>query len=161
MAQNAFVLKIQRELCHPKLSRKRSGLSRNGPWGHNPLYAEATQTHVPCDLLVITALRRRTKAQKLVDLLQSLYTGTTASIKGLKSSFETQAGRRQGDVESCCCFKYYLVWCLKVAAVQIDAGWFSERIWQCVWLQNTKSLHQPNWSNTGKSHELAKEIKLE
>ena len=30
MPCDAFVLKIQRELCHPKCSRKVSGLSRNG-----------------------------------------------------------------------------------------------------------------------------------
>ena len=31
MPRDAFVLKIQRELCHPKYARKVSGLSRNGP----------------------------------------------------------------------------------------------------------------------------------
>ena len=31
MPRNAFVLKIQRELCHPKYTRKVSGLSRNRP----------------------------------------------------------------------------------------------------------------------------------
>ena len=31
MPRDAFVLKIQRELCHPKCARKVSGLSRNGP----------------------------------------------------------------------------------------------------------------------------------
>ena len=31
--RDAFVLKIQRELCHPKYARKVSGLSRNGPQG--------------------------------------------------------------------------------------------------------------------------------
>ena len=30
MPRDAFVLKIQRELCHPKYARKVSGLSRNG-----------------------------------------------------------------------------------------------------------------------------------
>ena len=29
--RDASVLKIQRELCHPKCARKVSGLSRNGP----------------------------------------------------------------------------------------------------------------------------------
>ena len=31
--RDAFVLKIQRELCHPKYARKVSGLSRNRPQG--------------------------------------------------------------------------------------------------------------------------------
>ena len=31
MPRDAFVLKIQRELCHPKYARKVSGLSRNRP----------------------------------------------------------------------------------------------------------------------------------
>ena len=31
MPQDAFVLKIQRELCHPKHAPKISGLSRNRP----------------------------------------------------------------------------------------------------------------------------------
>ena len=31
MPRDAFVLKIQEELCHPKCSRKVTGLSRNGP----------------------------------------------------------------------------------------------------------------------------------
>ena len=31
MPRDAFVLKIQRKLCHPKWARKVSGLSRNGP----------------------------------------------------------------------------------------------------------------------------------
>ena len=29
--RDAFALKIQRELCHPKYARQVSGLSRNGP----------------------------------------------------------------------------------------------------------------------------------
>ena len=33
MPRDAFVLKIQRELCHPKYARKVSGLSRNRPQG--------------------------------------------------------------------------------------------------------------------------------
>ena len=33
MPRDAFVLKIQRELCHPKYARKVSGLSRNRPLG--------------------------------------------------------------------------------------------------------------------------------
>ena len=31
MPRDAFVLRIQRELCHPKCARKVSGLSKNGP----------------------------------------------------------------------------------------------------------------------------------
>jgi len=31
MPRGAFVLKIQRELCHPKYAQKVSGLSRNRP----------------------------------------------------------------------------------------------------------------------------------
>ena len=31
MPRDAFVLKVQRELCHPKYARKVSGLSRNRP----------------------------------------------------------------------------------------------------------------------------------
>ena len=37
MPRDAFVLKIQREICHPKFARKVSGLSRNGPLIWNPL----------------------------------------------------------------------------------------------------------------------------
>ena len=33
MPRHAFVLKIQRELCHPKYARNVSGLSRNRPLG--------------------------------------------------------------------------------------------------------------------------------
>ena len=33
MPRDAFVFKIQRELCHPKYARKVSGLSRNRPLG--------------------------------------------------------------------------------------------------------------------------------
>ena len=33
MPRDAFVLNIKRELCHPKRTRKGSGLSRNGPQG--------------------------------------------------------------------------------------------------------------------------------
>ena len=33
MPRDAFVLKIQRELCHPKYARNVSGLSRNRPLG--------------------------------------------------------------------------------------------------------------------------------
>ena len=76
MARDAFVLKIQRELCHPKTFG--TFKTETGPGATTLLYAGTTQSHVPFDLLIITALRRRTKAQKLVDLLQSLYIGTTA-----------------------------------------------------------------------------------
>ena len=37
MPRDAFVLKIQRELCHPKYARKVSGLSRNRPQFRNHL----------------------------------------------------------------------------------------------------------------------------
>ena len=37
MPRDAFVLKIRRELCHPKYARKVSGLSRNRPQGPTEL----------------------------------------------------------------------------------------------------------------------------
>ena len=38
MPRDIFVLKIQRELCHPKCARKVSGLSRNGPQENKKLW---------------------------------------------------------------------------------------------------------------------------
>ena len=38
MARDAFVLKIQRELCHPRFALKVSGLSRNMPQTSQPLF---------------------------------------------------------------------------------------------------------------------------
>ena len=38
MPRDAFVLKIQRKLCHPKYARKVSGLSRNRPQTANGLF---------------------------------------------------------------------------------------------------------------------------
>ena len=46
MPRDAFVLKIQRELCHPKYARKVSGLSRNSP----------QDRFVVCELTVSTQL---------------------------------------------------------------------------------------------------------
>ena len=42
MPRDAFVLKIQRELCHPKYARKDSGLSRNRPLSATCLKIEKT-----------------------------------------------------------------------------------------------------------------------
>ena len=42
MPRDAFALKIQRELCHPKCAQKGLGSSRNGP----------LVPHVPCALVV-------------------------------------------------------------------------------------------------------------
>ena len=42
MPRDAIVLKIQRELCHPKYARNFSGLSRNRP--------QALVGHVPTEL---------------------------------------------------------------------------------------------------------------
>jgi len=38
MPRDAFVLKMQRELCHPKCARKVLGLSRNRPLTHINLF---------------------------------------------------------------------------------------------------------------------------
>ena len=56
-----------------------------------------------------------------------MYEGTTASIKGMKTSFDVLIGCRQGGQESPCIFNYYFDYVLKVAAHEIDKefpdGW--------------------------------------
>ena len=56
-----------------------------------------------------------------------MYTGTTASIKGLKTAFEILIGCRQGGQESPVLFNYYFDFVLKIAASEIDKafpdGW--------------------------------------
>ena len=56
-----------------------------------------------------------------------MYEGTTASIRGMKSSFDVLVGCRQGGQESPCLFNYYFDYVLKVAAHEIDKafpnGW--------------------------------------
>lgn len=57
MARDAFVLKIQRALCHPKTFG--TFKTETGPGARTLLYAGTTQSHVPCDLLIITAADER------------------------------------------------------------------------------------------------------
>ena len=97
----------------------------------------AAYDHIPRDFL-FRVLKFRLNAPLLVDILQLMYQGTTASIKGMKSYFYVLIGCRQGGQESPCLFNYYFDFVLKVAANQIDQiypdGWgigFDYNISQC------------------------------
>ena len=56
-----------------------------------------------------------------------MYVGTTASIKGLRATFEVLVGCRQGGQESPVLFNYYFDFVLNIAALEIDKafpkGW--------------------------------------
>ena len=86
----------------------------------------AAYDHIPRDFL-FRVLKFRLQAPHLVDILQLMYQGTTASIKGMKSLFDVLIGCRQGGQESPCLFNYYFDFVLKVAAHEIDQeypeGW--------------------------------------
>ena len=86
----------------------------------------AAYDHIPRDFL-FRVLKFRLSAPLLVDILQLMYQGTTASIKGMKSYFYVLIGCRQGGQESPCLFNYYFDFVLKVAVNQIDQiypdGW--------------------------------------
>ena len=86
----------------------------------------AAYDHVPRDFL-FRLLKMRTGAHHLIAILQKMYEGTTASIKGSKAVFDILIGCRQGGQESPCLFNYYFDYVLKVAAHEIDEkypnGW--------------------------------------
>ena len=86
----------------------------------------AAYDHIPRDFL-FRVLKIRTGATHLVNILQKMYEGTTASIRGLKTKFDVLVGCRQGGQESPCLFNYYFDYVLKVAAYEIDKafpnGW--------------------------------------
>ena len=86
----------------------------------------AAYDHIPRDLL-FKVLKARTGATQLIDILQTMYVGTTAAIKGMKKAFDVAIGCRQGGQESSCLFNYYFDFVLKVAAYEIDQafpdGW--------------------------------------
>ena len=78
----------------------------------------AAYDHIPRDFL-FRVLRFRLDAPLIIDILQLMYQGTTASIKGMKSYFNVLIGCRQGGQESPCLFNYYFDFVLKVAANEI------------------------------------------
>ncbi|MCP4258756.1 MAG: hypothetical protein GY774_14830 [Planctomycetes bacterium] len=86
----------------------------------------AAYDHIPRDFL-FKILKLRTGAPRLINILQLMYEGTTASICGMKTAFEVLVGCRQGGQESPCIFNYYFDFVLRVAAWEIDKafpeGW--------------------------------------
>ena len=86
----------------------------------------AAYDHIPRDLL-FKVLKARTGATHLINILQTMYEGTTAVIRGMKKAFDVAVGCRQGGQESPCLFNYYFDFVLKVAAHEIDLrfpdGW--------------------------------------
>ena len=86
----------------------------------------AAYDHIPRDFL-FRVLDFRLQAPHIIKILQLMYHGTTASIKGMRSVFEVLIGCRQGGQESPCLFNYYFDFVLKVAAHEIDQsfpeGW--------------------------------------
>ena len=86
----------------------------------------AAYDHIPRDFL-FKVLKLRTGATILVNILQKMYEGTTAVIRGMHKAFDVFVGCRQGGQESPCLFNYYFDFVLKVAALEIDAafpeGW--------------------------------------
>ena len=86
----------------------------------------AAYDHIPRNLL-FKVLNARTGATHLINILQAMYEGTTAVIRGMKKAFAVLVGCRQGGQESPCLFNYYFDFVLKVAAHEIDLafpdGW--------------------------------------
>jgi len=66
----------------------------------------AAYDRIPRDLL-FRALSVRLGCSNLVSLLKSIYTNTTAKIRGLESSFHVSTGCRQGGIESPVLFNIY------------------------------------------------------
>ena len=79
----------------------------------------AAYDHVPRDFL-LKVLAMRTGATLLIAILKKMYEGATASIKGMKTTFDVLIGCRQGRQESPCIFNYYFDYVRKVAAQEID-----------------------------------------
>ena len=86
----------------------------------------AAYDHIPRDFL-FRVLELRTGASFLIEILKLMYVGTTASIKGLRATFEVLVGCRQGGQESPVLFNYYFDFVLNIAALEIDKafpkGW--------------------------------------
>ena len=82
----------------------------------------AAYDHVPRNFL-FKVLHFRTGAHHLIAILQKMYEGTTASIRGTKAIFDVLVGCRQGGQESPCLFNYYFDYVLKVAANEIDQAY--------------------------------------
>ena len=86
----------------------------------------AAYDHVPRDFL-FKMLEIRTGASHMVAVLNRMYDGTTASIKGMDVKFDVLVGCRQGGQESPFLFNLYFDYVLKIAADKIDEafpeGW--------------------------------------
>ena len=86
----------------------------------------AAYDHIPRDFL-FKVLEFRTGAKFLMHILKLMYVNTTASIKGMKATFDVLIGCRQGGQESPILFNYYFDFVLKIAALEIDKafpdGW--------------------------------------
>ena len=93
--------------------------------------------HIPRDFL-FRVLELRTGASFLIEILKLMYVGTTASIKGLRATFEVLVGCRQGGQESPVLFNYYFDFVLNIAALEIDKafpnGW-AGMVNVTLWLQ--------------------------
>lgn len=72
-------------------------------------------------------LKIQTGAHHLIALLQKMYEGTTASIRGMTTKFHVLIGCRQDGQESPCLLNYYFDYVLKITAHKIDKtfpdGW--------------------------------------
>ena len=77
MPRDAFALKIQRELCHPKYAQRVSGLSRNGPLVSKYLVLLATE------LFAITQ-RLFTKLHDFLILLELIHGHKVVILYNLK-----------------------------------------------------------------------------
>ena len=98
----------------------------NGPFVAVYIDLTAAYDHIPRDFL-FKVLEFRTGALFLMHILKLMYKKTTASIKGMKTTFEVLIGCRQGGQESPVLFNYYFDFVLKIAALEIDKafpnGW--------------------------------------
>ena len=105
----------------------------------------AAYSHVPRDFL-FKVLTMHIGATHLIAILKKMYEGTTASIRGMKTTIDVLIGCHQGGQESPCIFNYYFDYVLKVAAQEIDKefpdGWgipFQYEIPHCCTNRNQRS----------------------
>ena len=84
--------------------------------------------HVPRDFL-FKMLEIRTGASHMVAVLNRMYDGTAASIKGMHVKFDVLVGCRQGGQESPFLFNLYFDYVLKIATDKIDEA-FPEYIYE-------------------------------
>ena len=98
----------------------------DGPFVAVYIDLTAAYDHIPRDFL-FRVLEIRTGAPFLIIIIKLMYQHTTASIKGMKTSFEVLVRCRQGGQESPVIFNYYFDYVLKVAVWEIDQafpnGW--------------------------------------